>query len=1178
MDPNNPPAAPADQNVKLSAEVEPFVPQKKTPDSLAMPMALPGDGGGVGVGMGGAGAVEPSPIPSYLITCYPFVQESQSNSHHLGARRQAASCPDGPLSGWGDLGPSLFAPGVERWSPGGFVESWFQSQRRRPFPLYNNDLRWQPPSPSPAGPYLAYPLLSAPPPVSAAEYTYYQLMPAPCAQVMGFYHPFPSPHSAAFQTANPVSPVAAECPDRPSQPGPAFPLASQRGRSGNRGPAVLKQPLPQHMKSKRPPAKSVATQKETSASGPDPRSKIVLLVDASQQTDFPLDIANKSLSESGAATVLWKSKGRRRRASHPAAESSSEQGASEADIDSDSGYCSPKHGNNQAAGPAARSADSGPANLGEPSLSSAGVSWPQSAGPATQKRPWPEKAQVASRGGRQIEERSGAQASYRCREHSTSSERKPSGQRRPDVKPSTPSQPSRAEPSPDSFCFEDEDEFPELNSDTGNAKDESGQRKISTKVLAGLPENSPISIVQTPIPITASVPKRAKSQKKKALAAALATAQEYSEISMEQRKLQEALSKAAGKKSKTPVQLDLGDMLAALEKQQQAMKARQITNTRPLSYTVVSAAPFHTKDSGGRKPPARGQPAPPSLNPLDSTAPRVKRGKEREIAKLKRPTALKKIILKEREEKKGRLAADPALPGAEEPRETPPGFGAAASPEETGLSVPSDTSLSPASQNSPYCMTPVSQGSPASSGIGSPMASSAITKIHSKRFREYCNQVLSKEIDECVTLLLQELVSFQERVYQKDPVRAKTRRRLVMGLREVTKHMKLSKIKCVIISPNCEKIQSKGGLDEALCNVIAMAREQEIPFVFALGRKALGRCVNKLVPVSVVGIFNYSGAESLFHKLVALTEEARKAYRDMVAALEQEHAEEALRSVQKAPHHMGHSRNPSAASAISFCSVISEPISEVNEKEYETNWRNMVETCDGPDPADVAREAAGQTPEKPGPVQQDGTVACKPPPAAGPGKGPAGEREEARPDELEWASQQSTETGSLDGSCRDLLNSSITSTTSTLVPGMLEEEQEDEDEDEQEEQEDDDDYPRAPISAEVQLTSRIESWVSETQRTMETLQLGKTLRAGEGDGAERSGGEEEEEADEEEEEEEDVAAAAAAAAGGPEQAEPGPEWTVATAEKSTSGARRRPPGGGLPRAEGPGPGPAPPNQ
>lgn len=70
--------------------------------------------------------------------------------------------------------------------------------------------------------------------------------------------------------------------------------------------------------------------------------------------------------------------------------------------------------------------------------------------------------------------------------------------------------------------------------------------------------------------------------------------------------------------------------------------------------------------------------------------------------------------------------------------------------------------------------------------------------------------MLSKEIDESATLLLQELVRFQERVYQKDPTKAKSKRRLVMGLREVTKHMKLHNIKCVIISPNCEKVQAKG--------------------------------------------------------------------------------------------------------------------------------------------------------------------------------------------------------------------------------------------------------------------------------------------------------------------------------------------------------------------------------
>lgn len=52
-----------------------------------------------------------------------------------------------------------------------------------------------------------------------------------------------------------------------------------------------------------------------------------------------------------------------------------------------------------------------------------------------------------------------------------------------------------------------------------------------------------------------------------------------------------------------------------------------------------------------------------------------------------------------------------------------------------------------------------------------------------------------------------------------------------------------------------------GGLDEALHTIIDTCREQAVPFVFALSRKALGRCVNKAVPVSLVGIFNYDGAQ-----------------------------------------------------------------------------------------------------------------------------------------------------------------------------------------------------------------------------------------------------------------------------------------------------------------------------
>lgn len=55
-----------------------------------------------------------------------------------------------------------------------------------------------------------------------------------------------------------------------------------------------------------------------------------------------------------ASPLLWKNRTKRRRASNPG-EMYNEQGASEADIDSDSGYCSPKH--NQGAGVTQRTAE-----------------------------------------------------------------------------------------------------------------------------------------------------------------------------------------------------------------------------------------------------------------------------------------------------------------------------------------------------------------------------------------------------------------------------------------------------------------------------------------------------------------------------------------------------------------------------------------------------------------------------------------------------------------------------------------------------------------------------------------------------------------------------------------------------------------------------------------------------
>ncbi|XP_054943275.1 selenocysteine insertion sequence-binding protein 2 isoform X3 [Physeter macrocephalus] len=331
--------------------------------------------------------------------------------------------------------------------------------------------------------------------------------------------------------------------------------------------------------------------------------------------------------------------------------------------------------------------------------------------------------------------------------------------------------------------------------------------------------------------------------------------------------------KSSGKKSQIPVQLDLGGMLTALEKKQHSQNAKQ--SSKPVVFSV-GAVPVLSKDSmSGKKGHRFGQVKTPH-NPLDSSAPLMKKGKQREVPKAKKPTSLKKIILKERQERKQQRLQENAVS---------PAF--ASDDVQDGESGGDDQALgqpdpSGGTEELVSCASVAESKSEDRLGAEPQKEVEACPKIHSRRFRDYCSQMLSKEVDACVTDLLKELVRFQDRMYQKDPVKAKTKRRLVLGLREVLKHLKLRKLKCIIISPNCEKIQSKGGLDDTLRTIIDYACEQNIPFVFALNRKALGRSLNKAVPVSVVGIFSYDGAQDQFHKMVELTMAARQAYRTML--------------------------------------------------------------------------------------------------------------------------------------------------------------------------------------------------------------------------------------------------------------------------------------------------------
>ncbi|GFS38236.1 selenocysteine insertion sequence-binding protein 2 [Trichonephila inaurata madagascariensis] len=150
--------------------------------------------------------------------------------------------------------------------------------------------------------------------------------------------------------------------------------------------------------------------------------------------------------------------------------------------------------------------------------------------------------------------------------------------------------------------------------------------------------------------------------------------------------------------------------------------------------------------------------------------------------------------------------------------------------------------------------------------------------LHSRKFRQYCNHFISRQIDETVFALIDDLARFQDRMHQKDPVKAKRKRRLVYGIKEIKKHMQLKKIKCVIIATDIEDIKIEGGLNDIIEELKSLAEVYHIPYIFSHRRFNLGKICRKSVPVSCVGVFNYEGSEKNFKQLVEFYEDSKYDY------------------------------------------------------------------------------------------------------------------------------------------------------------------------------------------------------------------------------------------------------------------------------------------------------------
>ncbi|KAJ4458421.1 putative selenocysteine insertion sequence-binding protein 2 [Paratrimastix pyriformis] len=125
-------------------------------------------------------------------------------------------------------------------------------------------------------------------------------------------------------------------------------------------------------------------------------------------------------------------------------------------------------------------------------------------------------------------------------------------------------------------------------------------------------------------------------------------------------------------------------------------------------------------------------------------------------------------------------------------------------------------------------------------------------------------------LEERVAQLLGKLYGFQQRA-MLNPHKGKRKRRLVFGLNEVLRGLRVEKAKCLVIPTNLDCI---GGLNEFLGEILRLAAQQHIPVVYAMTRAQLSRLFKRGRRIGAVAIYDMSGADAEYRTIIAMAEQA----------------------------------------------------------------------------------------------------------------------------------------------------------------------------------------------------------------------------------------------------------------------------------------------------------------
>lgn len=133
--------------------------------------------------------------------------------------------------------------------------------------------------------------------------------------------------------------------------------------------------------------------------------------------------------------------------------------------------------------------------------------------------------------------------------------------------------------------------------------------------------------------------------------------------------------------------------------------------------------------------------------------------------------------------------------------------------------------------------------------------------------KSYIQHSLNLELDQMISNVLFKLKLFQQKLKQKDPLNYKSKKRIVIGFREVIRAFKQNRLRSIIITPDID--------DDHIQNVneILLMASQKIPILFGLNMKRLGKSLGKSIKLTCVGIISADGSMDEYKKMIHLFKE-----------------------------------------------------------------------------------------------------------------------------------------------------------------------------------------------------------------------------------------------------------------------------------------------------------------